>query len=394
MLSVIAAPPTFLDDQVRPRYPPAGKAFVRTGIFGWNFPGHASGVGGPDRGQGRGYRLGSPPAPADREDRGAPTGLTVGLPILGPGLTMGVGRLSTEVTMAIEREMDGAYLRLAEAAAAVRYRQRHYLDGRGGGRLFGPATALTAAHPWALADFGAPAWADYRPGPQAPPPEGLRVGVLRLGEGVPPVPAVARFAGHGHLLISERGFADGARSLLQALTLRLATATRPGTVRFALADPVGQGRYLSAFLRLPAQLRVGAGVAASPAETESLLTALNSHVVEVTQTRLTNVYDSVEAYNAHTTGSTVPYHVLVLAGFPAGIDDRAAELLARLARNGPRSGLYIVATVDPELDMPRGFDLAALSALGTTLSVAAGGDLTWDDPDFGPGVIEPDEMPA
>ena len=29
--------------------------------------------------------------------------------------------------MAIEREMDGAYLRLAEAAAAMRYRQRHYL---------------------------------------------------------------------------------------------------------------------------------------------------------------------------------------------------------------------------------------------------------------------------
>src|SRR6185437_7792259 len=133
MLSVIAAPPTFLDDQVGPRYPPAGKAFVRTGIFGWNFPGHASGVGGPDRGQGRGYRLGSPPAPADREDRGAPTGLTVGLPILGPGLTMGVGRLSTEVTMAIEREMDGAYLRLAEAAAAMRYRQRDLRGGGGGG---------------------------------------------------------------------------------------------------------------------------------------------------------------------------------------------------------------------------------------------------------------------
>ena len=82
---------------------------------------------------------------------------------------------------AIGREMDGVYLRLAEAAAAVRYRQRHYLDGRGAGSLFGPATALTAAHPWALADFGAGAWADYRPDPQAPPPDGLRVGVLRLG---------------------------------------------------------------------------------------------------------------------------------------------------------------------------------------------------------------------
>jgi len=310
---------------------------------------------------------------------------------------MGVGRLSAEVKMAveaIEREMGGAYLRLAEAAAVVRHRQRHYLDGRRTGSLFGSASALAAAHPWALEGFGGPAWASYRPDPQAPPPDGLRVGVLRLGEGLPPAAAVARFAGHGHLLISEHGFADGARSLLQALTLRLAAATRPGTVRFALADPVGQGRYLSAFLRLPAQLRVGTGVAASPAETEALLTTLTSHVVEVTQTRLTNVYDSVEAYNAATTGATVPYHVLVLAGFPAGLGDRAAELLGRLARNGPRSGLYIVATVDPQLEMPRGFDLSGLGELGTTLSMDSRGELGWDDPDFAGAVIEPDQMPG
>src|SRR5580693_2039795 len=199
---------------------------------------------------------------------------------------MGMGRLITEVNMpfeAIEREIHHAYLRLATSAAGARRRQRHYLDGQTAGNLFGTVTALTAAHPWALDGFDAPAWAAYQPDPQAAPPDGLRVGVLRMGEGLPPTPAVARFAGHGHLLISECGFADGAhgahgaheaRSLLQALTLRLATATRPGTVRFALADPVGQGRHLSAFLRLPAQMRVGpngVGVAASPAETEALL---------------------------------------------------------------------------------------------------------------------------
>src|SRR5438132_359251 len=86
--------------------------------------------------------------------------------------------------------------------------------------------------------------------------------------------------------------------------------------------------------------RFSSGIAASPAEIEALLTALTGQVVEVTQTRLTNVYDSVEAYNAGTTGATIPYHVLVLAGFPAGVGDRAAELLSRLARNGPRAGLY------------------------------------------------------
>jgi hypothetical protein len=46
---------------------------------------------------------------------GSRFGRPLGLPISGPGLTMGVGRLSTEVNMVVEatgREMDGAYLRL------------------------------------------------------------------------------------------------------------------------------------------------------------------------------------------------------------------------------------------------------------------------------------------
>jgi hypothetical protein len=310
---------------------------------------------------------------------------------------------------AIERAIGDACVRLASSAATARRCHEHYLDGPGGvggagrdlgGRdLGGPVTALAAAHPWALGGFGDPAWDGYRPDPHAPPPDGLRVGLLRTpgGPALPLLPAVARFARHGHVLISERGFADGARSLLQALVLRLVTATGPGLVRFALADPVGQGRHLSAFLRLPPRLRVaavGGGVAARPAEIEALLTTLTDHVVEVTQRRLTNVYDSVEAYNAATTGVLVPYHVLVLAGFPAGVDDQAAQLLASLARNGPRAGLYILATLDPGLPLPRGFDLAALSALSTNLGLDPRGDLTWDDPDFGRSTIEPDQMPA
>jgi DNA segregation ATPase FtsK/SpoIIIE, S-DNA-T family len=306
---------------------------------------------------------------------------------------------------AIERAIGDACARLASAAATARGCHEHYLTGSGGlnGRfLGGTVSALAAAHPWALGGFDDPAWDGYQPDPDAAPPDGLRVGLLRAPSvpsvpSVPALPALARFAGHGHVLISERGFTDGARSLLQALVLRLATATAPGMVRFALADPVGQGRHLSAFLRLPPQLRVGPGVAARPAEIEALLTTLNSHVVEVTQRRLTNVYDSVEAYNAATTGVTVPYHVLVLAGFPAGFDSVAAELLGHLARNGPRAGLYILATLDPALPLPQGFDVAALSALSalsTNLGLDPHGNLTWDDPEFGRSTIEPDRMPA
>ncbi len=315
------------------------------------------------------------------------------------------------------QEIRDACIRLAEAAAMVRYHHEHYLDGfstprpgnaqaggqaheRSPGRaatdLFGAVTALTAGHPWALGSFGDRTWDSYQPALDAPLPDGLRIGMLRAsgGERLPPLPAVTRLARYGHLLITEGGRPDRARSLLQALTLRLAVATVPGMVRLALADPAGQGHYLSAFLRLPPSLRVGSGVAAGPAEIEVLLTRLTEHVVDVTQTRLTNVHDSVEAYNGTTTGAMVPYHVLVFAGFPADVTDRAAELLSRLARNGPRAGLYILATRDPRLELPRGLDLAALTATATQLNLDDRGNLAWDDPDYGPSVAEPDQMPA
>jgi hypothetical protein len=334
----------------------------------------------------------------------------------------------------IERDIHDSYLRLAQSAALVRYCHEHYLDNlstpsdqqaqeaqhdyivwhapadahetviaaaraahdQATGDLPDTVNMLTAANPWALANFNHPTWDEYEPDLKAPSPTGVRVGALNVAgsSGMPPVPAVARFTGHGHLLIAaDSGGAAGARSLLQALTLRLAVATRPGSMRFALADPLGQGEQLSGFLRLPPALRVGGGVASSAAETEALLTTLTDHVVEVTQTRLTNVYDSVEAYNEASTGVSVPYHILVFAGFPGGISEHSADLLTRLARNGPRAGVYIVATVERGQERARGFDLAALTGTAMDLHVDGRGTVTWNDPDFGAWVVEPDVMP-
>jgi S-DNA-T family DNA segregation ATPase FtsK/SpoIIIE len=320
----------------------------------------------------------------------------------------------------IEGQIRDAYVQLAASVAALRYCHEHYLDallaadrrqpgwesagpdggtrpGMDGKDQFDKVTALSSAHPQAFVDFDDAAWDSYEPDAEAPAPDGLRVGAVRLGggDGLPAMPAVARFVGHGHLMIGEDKSPAVARSLMAALALRLVAATRPRTVRLALADPVGQGQHLSAFLRLPGPLlRVGSGVATSGAELEALLKALTEHVVEVTQHRLTNVYGSVEEYNAATTGVAVPYHVLVLTGFPAGFTDRSAELLAKLAQNGPRAGIYIIATVDHTREMPRDFDLAVLTRLATNLRPDGSGAMTWDDPEFPDIVIASDQMPA
>lgn len=339
----------------------------------------------------------------------------------------------------IEREVSAAYARLAASSALIRSRPAHYLGvlerehessvaeltrrhaalcahaeaahaaelaaaaiahRRAKRELFTSAAALNTQDPWPLADFSAPAWADFRPGGEAPLPYALRIGRIDLSDGSQPggadvpIPAMARFAGHGHLLISAERNQECALSLLQAATLRLAVATRPGSVRFALADPVGQGRHLSAFLRLPAAYRVGSRVAVSASDVEALLNTLTDHVVEITQDRLTNIFDSIEAYNATATGITTPYHVLVLTSFPAGFSDRAADLLTPLVRNGPRAGVYLLATTLLGERMPRSFTLAPLHDAATNLRVDVEGVVKWNDRDFSRWSIIPDLMPS
>lgn len=226
--------------------------------------------------------------------------------------------------------------------------------------------SLAASFPWALASFEDPIWNSFEPATDAPLPVGLRIGsIARAGfEGIPSLPAVARFFGHGHIFVLAQGVASAkTHSLLQAMTLRLATATNPGTIRFAFADPAGQGRNLSGFLRLPQDLRMGNAVAVSRDDIAALLMALNGHVVAVTQHRLANVYESLIQCNSCTTGLAIPYHILVLADFPTAMTERSADLLLGLARNGPRAGVHIIATIDPDVALPGGFDLAALTSI-------------------------------
>jgi hypothetical protein len=334
----------------------------------------------------------------------------------------------------LEAAVQNSFVRLRDAATIVQYCADHYLDGLAVGaaqqhqqaaqafaRLRtdaaaghaadleaaeaelrtviadGAATigALVSSHPWMLSGFDAPTWDRYKPA-AALVPDGLRVGSLRAADapGLPLLPAVVRAAGAGHVLITAaREGVTAARSLLQALTLRLVVATQPGRVRLALADPSGQGQHLSAFLRLPAALRAG-DLAVSGIEVSALLRGLTEHVSEVNKTRLTNVYDSVEAYNAAGAGMPIPYRVLVVDGFPAGFTEESAALLTMLAQNGPRAGVYIMARLERDMKLPREFDLTTLTSRATNLRLTKSGKLTWDDPEFRLFEVEPDQMPA
>lgn len=328
-------------------------------------------------------------------------------------------------TERIEQEIQSTYVRLKQAAADTQYWHARYVDeirARYQERLREievayqaplndvPGAAETAsdaarqdaeqplggmcsAFRWVVSDWDDPVWQDYAAQPDAPIPSAVRVGRVQMPDGADlgDVPALVAWLGKGHLFLS--GDANAARRIAQTILLRLLVSFPPNALRLALADPVGLGTNLSAFLRLPDTLR-GDKVCSHPAEIEEQLDALAKHIETVNQSRLQNLYPTIEAYNDQMGEIAVPYYVLALNDFPAGFDDRMAERLLQIARNGPRAGVYLVATLNRDHTLSRDFNLSDLTALGTVLNVPASHQLTCDDPEFGQYPIVPDTLPA
>lgn len=300
-------------------------------------------------------------------------------------------RQDLEARFAAAREQAQEEEAAARAAAEAAYRQS--LAGaveRVAGLQQEPRLAALLA-PWE-----APFWEAYAP-PQEEGPAlaGLRVGEIRLTppeEALPPLrlPLLVPFLGRGPLFLRGSD-PDALRGLLQALLLRLVVTLPPGRLRLSLADPLGVGANLAAFLRLPDALR-GPKVGSRSEEVAAQLQALEAHVEAVLQTRLQNLYPDVEAYNAQAGELAVPYHLFALADFPAACDERAAAALVRLARNGPRAGVYLLLSVNEAQKYPRDFDPETLFSLGTVVGLDEAGRLR---PESFPeaAFLEPGEAP-
>jgi S-DNA-T family DNA segregation ATPase FtsK/SpoIIIE len=262
-----------------------------------------------------------------------------------------------------------------------------------------------------LAPWEAPFWAEYAPPSEdAPIPEGLRIGELCVEAGIdvegdvraknfsplpPPsplrLPLLVPFLRRGSLFLRGPD-PDALRRLLQALLLRLVVTLPPGRLRLSLADPLGMGVHLSAFLRLPDAVR-GDKVCSRPEEIARQVQALEAHLESVLQTRLQNLYPDVEAYNAQAGELAVPYHVFALTDFPAGCDERTAAGLVRLARNGPRAGVYLLMTWNDAQKMPRDFDPQALLDAGTVITLDEEGHLDPSSLPDAADILSPEARP-
>lgn len=224
-------------------------------------------------------------------------------------------------------------------------------------------------------DLAGLSWPEWKPGTVVP--EALRFGRYRVDlemfeHGIPDTPelrpdqtafefpAVLTYPGLTSLLIEAWG--EGRREASEALRsvmLRYLTALPAGKVRFTIVDPTGLGQNFSAFMHLADfdDRLVTNRIWTEPTHIQQRLVDLTEHMEKVIQKYLRNEFPSISAYNEYAGEVAEPFHVLVVANFPAGFSDEAAQRLVSIANSGARCGVYTLISVDTRMNLPRNFDL-------------------------------------
>jgi S-DNA-T family DNA segregation ATPase FtsK/SpoIIIE len=198
------------------------------------------------------------------------------------------------------------------------------------------------------------------------------------------IPAVVSYPEAPSLLFesAEEG-RDAASRAIQNVMLRLLTAFPPGKVRFTIIDPVGLGKNFSAFMHLADydEKLVTNRIWTESSHINQRLADLTEHMENVIQKYLRNEFASILEYNRSAGEVAEPFHILVIANFPANFSDEAARRLVSIATSGARCGVYTLIGVDTKHRVPRNFELSELEAAATTLVWNAELDrFEWKDP--------------
>jgi len=227
-------------------------------------------------------------------------------------------------------------------------------------------------------DWSATSWNDWtRP---ADPPTAFQFGRCRLPlsavkNGMPEdqrlipeqthleLPALMTLDEQPRMVISASGEGRAAAvEMLQATMLRLLTAMPAGKLRFTIIDPSALGENFATFMHLADydEQLVGQRIWTDSRQIDERLSRLSDHMEKVLQKYLRNEFETIHDYNRQAGEVSEPYHVLVVANFPAGLSDASIQKLMTIATTGPRCGVYTLMSIDDQLKLPNEFNLEPL----------------------------------
>ncbi len=180
------------------------------------------------------------------------------------------------------------------------------------------------------------------------------------------LPATMTLAEQPRLVITAEGAGRRAAvDVLQLVMLRFLTSMPAGKLRLTIIDPAGLGENFSGFMHLSdydEQLVAGGRIWTDSKHIDERLSLLSEHMEKVLQKYLRNEFATIHQYNQSAGEVAEPYHVVVVANFPAGLSDASARKLVSISQTGPRCGVYTLLSVDSQLRLPHEFNLDQLLA--------------------------------
>jgi hypothetical protein len=154
------------------------------------------------------------------------------------------------------------------------------------------------------------------------------------------------------LVTDERSltYAAACRAL-QGIALDQMAKAAPGRLRITWLDPTGQGQSagpLLELLELDKEILDGK-VWSEPEDIEHALRRTTDRMAELEQRCLRDTFDHLADYNRQAGQLGEPYHLLVVAGFPRGLTEAAAQRLRHITESGGRLGITVVAALHPSM---------------------------------------------
>jgi energy-coupling factor transporter ATP-binding protein EcfA2 len=233
------------------------------------------------------------------------------------------------------------------------------------------------------------------------PLQAVKNGISLEPELVPPqrelqLPTWMSLEEHPRMVITAEGTGrSAAAEVLRLMALRFLTAIPAGKLRFTIIDPSSLGQEFATFMHLADydEQLVGKRIWTDPRQIDERLALLADHMERVLQKYLRNEFATIHEYNAHAGEVSEPYHVLIVANFPAGLSNSAMQRLKTIATTGPRCGVYTLMSVDTSVKLPADFPLAEL-VNGAVHLDWAGDRFRWKYPLFEKLALEFDRLPT
>lgn len=208
---------------------------------------------------------------------------------------------------------------------------------------------------------------------------GLRIGYIQhhLRQTDLEIPAVIDPFGHDRHVFITGPDNNLKTNMLKMLAARLIITIPVGLARITLIDGLELGRSVAIFSsRLPEDL-VSKRVLNLEQEVTEELMRLRERIAQINQHILVEE-DHIDSYNRKHPEIPCPYQFIVINNFPHGLNSQGLAALRDILRNGPRAGIFVLATLASNISDRRDFVLSDYTDNQYLLSIGTDNLLCWN----------------